>query len=212
MFLGRRRARTRRRKQVLKDVEVVAQPDTHIVHLKQDILTREQAGCLLWDFSASTSFAVQLIEHSMLDVIVMVLQQSLPQQQEDDARMVELCLGICANLCSVDQAAHKATATPGLVDLVINQAYLTQDVPVLVECCRLLAAALACSVSTWLWRVSGMPGELPGLPSLAWRAVHRGASRAWHACARMHGVMYCANTVFQNNDVSDAAVIPVQAI
>jgi hypothetical protein len=155
VLLGRRRAGARGCKQVLLTDSLTLTSLTYILNAEQDTLTREQAGCLLWDCSASTTFAVQLIEHSILDVIVLVLQQSLPQQRQDDARMVELCLGICANLCSVEQAAQKATATPGLVDLVVDQALLSQDAPVLVECTRLLAAALACSVSALFWKASG---------------------------------------------------------
>ena len=68
-------------------------------NISQRLATRESAGCVLWDLSGSETTARLLVYRcSLLEIIEAVLEAEILLAEAMDTRVVEICLGILANL------------------------------------------------------------------------------------------------------------------
>lgn len=116
---------------------------------------REQAGCTLWDATASLPYAKLLIQHRLIDVVHAVLDAALNASTsaalEEGAdrsataqhRTIEICFGILSNVCAHEQLAdahlhHRSD----LQQLLLEALPCLPDPACVGELCRLLSIAL----------------------------------------------------------------------
>ncbi|RZC70609.1 hypothetical protein C5167_033771 [Papaver somniferum] len=112
-----------------------------------EILTEEEAweeyGCVLWDLAANKTHAVFMVENLLLDVLLASLAIS------QSVRVIEINLGILANLACHEAPRSSIISTNGLIYVIVDKLFV-DDSTCLSEVCRFLTLALRHSGSvTW---------------------------------------------------------------
>eukprot|EP00898_Chlorokybus_atmophyticus_P007812 jgi/Chlat1/8031/Chrsp71S00599 len=109
-----------------------------------DEAAKIEAGCVLWDLSASDQHARMLVAYHLPSILLGLLQTS------HSDRLHEISLGILANFMCHIKPAQAVSNQPGLIPAVIN-ALDSNDPPVLTETCRLLDDALRNEAVVSMW-------------------------------------------------------------
>ncbi|OVA17895.1 hypothetical protein BVC80_1835g291 [Macleaya cordata] len=103
----------------------------------------EEYGCILWDLAANKTHSEFMVENLLLDVLLASLAVA------KSVRVIEISLGILANLVCHEVPRNHIISTKGLVSIVVDQLFL-DDSTCLCEACRLLTLGLRSSESvTW---------------------------------------------------------------
>ncbi|XP_026416572.1 uncharacterized protein LOC113312010 [Papaver somniferum] len=114
---------------------------------RREILTEEEAweeyGCVFWDVAANKTHAVFMVENLLLDVLLASLAIS------QSVRVIEINLGILANLACHEAPRSSIISTNGLIYVIVDKLFV-DDSTCLSEVCRFLTLALRHSGSvTW---------------------------------------------------------------
>ncbi|MCL7047845.1 hypothetical protein MKW94_021924 [Papaver nudicaule] len=106
---------------------------------RREIATEEEAweeyGCVLWDLAANKTHAVFMVENLLLDVLLASLAIS------QSVRVIEINLGILANLACHEAPRSSIISTNGLINLIVDKLFV-DDSSCLSEVCRFLTLAL----------------------------------------------------------------------
>ena len=133
-------------------------------------LSAEEAGCLLWDLSASAEQADLLCKNMLLDVAPLVLRAAYTSGSMDgqmDVRRCEIALGILGNIVCHAALAEQVAASSSVVDAVADGLLCLTDPASLSEACRLLSVAVqGPGHEAWLHAVSAT--DKPHIPHLCW--------------------------------------------
>ncbi|KAK9124014.1 hypothetical protein Sjap_013616 [Stephania japonica] len=95
----------------------------------------EENGCILWDLAANKTHAELMVENLLLDVLLASLTLS------QSVRIMEISLGILANLACHEVPRKCIFSSKGLVDVVFDQLF-SDDSQCLCEAFRLLTLGL----------------------------------------------------------------------
>lgn len=112
------------------------QPDEDGIGTENGSLqVREQAGEALWDAAASATQAAELACLGFVEYAPALLYRAL---QHDQLRLVELTVGILANLACHEATVSLVAGDPSIRGLAIELLNAEQDAPCLIETCRLV--------------------------------------------------------------------------
>lgn len=103
----------------------------------------EAAGEELWDASASAEDAALQVQHGVPAVLQTVVRAVLDRPHEaHGARVIEICMGVMANLASHSELCSQLLRQQGLAALVVDRVLWQNDAAVLSEACRLASGML----------------------------------------------------------------------
>lgn len=95
----------------------------------------EKDLCLLWDMTIEKAVVKLLLEYSVLELFSNIIEVS------EDERLIEILLGIVANMCSLLQTREYLCESPGVMSTILSQ--LTSSDPLILhQLMRLLYSAI----------------------------------------------------------------------
>eukprot|EP00955_Chlamydomonas_euryale_P113307 366209-Chlamydomonas_euryale.AAC.12 len=117
-----------------------------------EAMSQVAAGETLWDLSVSRPAASVLMQNHLLKVSEALMDQHLHKLldvEADDisARVVELLVGILANVCTHDNLSSQVAKRADLASMLLRVLWVSYP-PCISELCRLLTTALQMQV--WL--------------------------------------------------------------
>lgn len=129
--------------------ETAFDPSSIIAHIRTFLQEGgEEAGCTIWDLSASRPTAELLVTTGrLIDVVEVLLSADKAKDGEPNWRLMELCIGICANLCSHEGLCSELVQG-SLPSMLLSSIQTISNPPCVTELCRLVSVALRQEVCT----------------------------------------------------------------